>query len=185
MSRIGYARVSSYGQSLDVQLDKLSDCDRIFKEKQSGRTTDKREQLSLCLDYVRDGDTLVITRLDRLGRSVRDLCNILSGLEKKQVKLHVIDQQIDTSTPSGRLLLNLLGCISEFENDLRRDRQIDGISLARKNGVKFGRKKSLTEVQVQELRQKRSEGLLIKDLMTEYGLSKATVYRVLGETKTD
>jgi len=81
--------------------------------------------------------------------------------------------------------LNLLGCISEFENDLRRDRQIDGISLARKNGVKFGRKKSLTEVQVQELRQKRSEGLLIKDLMTEYGLSKATVYRVLGETKTD
>jgi DNA invertase Pin-like site-specific DNA recombinase len=180
MSTIGYARVSSYGQSLDVQLDKLTHCNRIFKEKQSARSTDKREQLSLCLDYVRDGDTLVVTKLDRLARSTRDLLNILNELEKKQVKLHVIDQQIDTSTASGRLLVTMLGSIAEFENDLRKDRQADGISLARRNGVKFGRKKALNETQVQELRQKRLEGILIKDLMTHYSLSKASVYRALG-----
>ena len=97
MARIGYARVSSYGQSLQVQQEKLNGCDRVFQEKQSGRTTDKREQLALCLDYVRDGDTLVITKLDRLARSTRDLLNILNSLEKKQVRLHVLDQQIDTS----------------------------------------------------------------------------------------
>ena len=180
MSSIGYARVSSYGQSLDVQLEKLNHCDRVFKEKQSGRSTDKREQLALCLDYVRDGDTLVVTKLDRLARSTRDLLNILNALEKKQVKLNVLDQQIDTSTPSGRLLVTLLGSIAEFENDLRRDRQMDGIAHARKSGVKFGRKKSLTDAQVVEMRQKRTEGLLIKDLMTHYGLSKASVYRALG-----
>ena len=185
MSSIGYARVSSYGQSLDVQLEKLNHCDRVFKEKQSGRSTDKREQLALCLDYVRDGDTLVVTKLDRLARSTRDLLNILNALEKKQVKLNVLDQQIDTSTPSGRLLVTLLGSIAEFENDLRRDRQMDGIAHARKSGVKFGRKKSLTDAQVVEMRQKRTEGLLIKDLMTHYGLSKASVYRALGATTTD
>ena len=181
MSSIGYARVSSYGQSLDVQLEKLNHCDRVFKEKQSGRSTDKREQLALCLDYVRDGDTLVVTKLDRLARSTRDLLNILNALERKQVKLNVLDQQIDTSTPSGRLLVTLLGSIAEFENDLRRDRQMDGIAHARKSGVKFGRKKSLTDAQVVEMRQKRNDGLLIKDLMTHYGLSKASVYRALSE----
>jgi DNA invertase Pin-like site-specific DNA recombinase len=180
MSSIGYARVSSYGQSLDVQLEKLKVCDRVFKEKQSARSTDKREQLALCLDYVRDGDTLVITKLDRLARSTRDLLNILNSLEKKQVKLTVLDQQIDTSTPSGRLLVTMLGSIAEFENDLRKDRQMDGIAHARNLGVKFGRKKSLSDEQVLEMRQKRSEGLKIKDLMTHYALSKASVYRALS-----
>lgn len=183
MALISYARVSSYGQSLDVQLEKLSHCDRVFKEKQSARTTDNREQLALCLDYVRDGDTLVVTKLDRLARSTRDLLNILNSLETKQVKLVVLDQQIDTSTPSGRLLVTMLGSIAEFENDLRKDRQADGIAHARKIGVKFGRKKALTEKQVQEMRQKRSEGLKIKELMSHYSLSKASVYRALGASE--
>ena len=94
----------------------------------------------------------------------------------------MIDQQIDTSTAAGRLLVTMLGSIAEFENDLRKDRQADGISLARKNGVKFGRKKALTETQVQELRQKRTDGFLIKDLMEQYSLSKASVYRALGDS---
>lgn len=127
----------------------------------------------------------MVTKLDRLARSTRDLLNILNSLEKKQVKLNVLDQQIDTSTPSGRLLVTLLGSIAEFENDLRRDRQMDGIAHARKSGVKFGRKKSLTDAQVVEMRQKRTEGLLIKDLMTHYSLSKASVYRALSVTATD
>ncbi len=179
MAKIGYARVSSYGQSLDVQLEKLSDCDRIFQEKQSARTTESRDQLALCLDYVRDGDFLCITKLDRLARSTRDLLNILSRLDQKQVKLHVIDQQIDTSTPAGMLLVTMLGAIAAFENDLRKERQADGIALAKRRGVQFGRKAVLSQEQVLELRQKRSEGMKIVELMHTYKVSKASVYRAL------
>lgn len=180
MARIGYARVSSYGQSLDVQLEKLSSCDRIFQEKQSARSTESRDQLALCLDYVRDGDFLCITKLDRLARSTRDLLNILNKLDQKQVKLHVIDQQIDTSTPAGMLLVTMLGAIAAFENDLRKERQADGIALAKRKGVQFGRKRALTDEQAQRLREMRSEGKKIVELMAEFSLSKATVYRALS-----
>jgi len=180
MSLIGYARVSSYGQSLDVQLEKLKDCDRIFREKQSGRTTDNREQLQLCLDYVRDGDTLVCTKLDRIARSVLDFHQIMKTLETKQVKFICLDQNIDTSTAEGRLLLTMLSAISQFENDLRLARQLDGIELAKRNGVRFGRSKSLTERQVRDVREKRSSGTKIIDLMAEYDCSKATIYRYLS-----
>lgn len=186
MARIGYARVSSYGQSLDVQLEKLSGCDRIFQEKQSARSTESRDQLALCLDYVRDGDFLCITKLDRLARSTRDLLNILNRLDQKQVKLHVIDQQIDTSTPAGMLLVTMLGAIAAFENDLRKERQADGIALAKRRGVQFGRKRALTDEQVQRLRAMRSEGKKIVELMAEFNLSKATVYRALSsQTMSD
>jgi DNA invertase Pin-like site-specific DNA recombinase len=93
----------------------------------------------------------------------------------------VIDQQIDTSTPAGMLLVTMLGAIAAFENDLRKERQADGIAMAKRNGVKFGRKKALTEEQINLIRIQRASGLLIKDLMTQYGLSKATIYRALGE----
>jgi len=162
MARIGYARVSSYGQSLEVQLEKLHDCDRIFQEKQSARTDD-REQLQLCLDYVRDGDQLVITKLDRLARSTRDLLNIMQRMEDKQVKLVVLDQQIDTSTPTGMLLFTMLGAIATFENDLRKDRQMQGIELAKRKGIKFGRKHALSQEQVHALRIKRQEGMKIQN----------------------
>jgi DNA invertase Pin-like site-specific DNA recombinase len=180
MAKIGYARVSSHGQSLDVQLDKLSLCDRIFQEKQSGRSIESRDQLALCLDYVRDGDTLVVSKLDRLARSTRDLLNILNKLEKKQVKLHVVDQQIDTSTPAGMLLVTMLGAIAAFENELRKERQADGIALARRKGIKFGRKRALTHEQVSRLRELRTGGRPIVDLMNEYRISKASVYRALS-----
>jgi DNA invertase Pin-like site-specific DNA recombinase len=181
MAHIGYARVSSYGQSLEVQLEKLSHCTRIFQEKQSART-DEREQLQLCLDYVRDGDSLVVTKLDRLARSTRDLLNIMNRLELKQVKLVVLDQQIDTSTATGMLLFTMLGAIATFENDLRKDRQMQGIALAKRKGIKFGRKQSLTQDQINELRTKRCQGTKIVDLMNEYKISKASVYRMLSET---
>jgi DNA invertase Pin-like site-specific DNA recombinase len=180
MSHIGYARVSSYGQSLEVQLEKLSHCNRIFQEKQSART-DEREQLQLCLDYVRDGDSLVVTKLDRLARSTRDLLNIMNRLEQKQVKLVVLDQQIDTSTATGMLLFTMLGAIATFENDLRKDRQMQGIALAKRKGIKFGRKHSLSQDQILELRTKRCQGSKIVDLMKEYKISKASVYRMLAE----
>ena len=176
MAIVGYARVSSFGQSLEVQLDKLSHCEKVFQEKKSGRT-DNRAELQNCLTYLRDGDTLVITKLDRLGRSIRDLLNIINQLEKNNVSFQVLDQQIDTSTPSGKLLLHMLGAIAEFENDLRASRQSEGIQKALSNGVQFGRKSKLTDDEVLVMRGKRDAGTKIKDLMAEYGLSKASIYR--------
>jgi len=179
MAIVGYARVSSTGQSLEVQFEKLSHCEKIFHEKQSGRTDDRKE-LKRCLEYLREGDTLVITKLDRLGRSIRDLLNIVDGLDKKGVSFVVLDQQIDTSTPSGKLLLHMLGAIAEFENDLRASRQADGIKKAMENGVVFGPKNKLSPEQLEQLRTKRAAGVLIKDLMKEFNLSKASIYRLLG-----
>jgi DNA invertase Pin-like site-specific DNA recombinase len=178
MAIIGYARVSSTGQSLDVQLQKLVACEKVYQEKKSGRT-DKREQLQLALDYVRDGDVLVITKLDRLGRSTRDLLNIINTLDRKGVQLKVLDQNIDTGTAAGKLMFTMLGAIAEFENDLRRERQADGIAFAKSKGVQLGRKKKTTDLQVDEIRSLRVDGVLIKDLMSQFGISKATVYRIL------
>ena len=181
MALIGYARVSSVGQSLDVQLDKLSHCEKIFEEKKSG-ASGKRPRLEACLEYVRAGDSLVITRLDRLARSTLHLCQIADELQRKGVHLQVIDQNIDTSDATGRLLFNMLGAIAQFETEIRAERQMDGIQKAKARGVQFGAQRKLTDEQVAELRQRRENGELIRDLMKAYGVSKATVYRYLGGT---
>ncbi len=178
MSLIGYARVSSLGQSLDVQLDKLEHCDKIFQEKKSG-TSNKRSRLKACLEYVREGDVLVITRLDRLARSTLHLCQIAETLDKKGVNLQVLDQSINTTDATGRLLFNMLGAIGQFETEIRSERQMEGIQKAKQRGVSFGRKKQLSEQDVEKLKEKRGQGVLVKDLMKEYGLSKATIYRYL------
>lgn len=177
---VGYARVSSVGQSLDVQLEKLNDCDRIFEEKVSG-TSGNRPRLKECLEFVREGDTLVVTRLDRLARSTLHLCTIADELEHKGVQLRVLDQNIDTSDATGRLLFNMLGAIAQFETEIRAERQMDGIRKAQAQGVKFGRKAKLTPVQIEELKQRRTEGVTIQTLMRDYGISKTTTYRYLGE----
>ena len=111
MSKIGYARVSSTGQSLDVQLDKLKQCDKLFSEKKSATSTNGRTALKDCLNYLREGDQLIITRLDRLARSVLDLTQITHDLQQRNIDLVVIDQSIDTSTPTGKLMFTLLGAI--------------------------------------------------------------------------
>ena len=175
---VGYARVSSVGQTLDVQLSKLKHCFKIFQEKKSG-TNSARPILQACLDYVREGDTLVVTRLDRLARSTLHLCQIGALLEKKKVNLNVLDQNIDTSDATGRLLFNMLGAIGQFETEIRSERQMDGIKKAKEKGVSFGRQPKLTAGQIQELKSKRQLGALIKTLMQEYSLSKASVYRYL------
>ena len=108
MAVVGYARVSSVGQSLDVQLDKLKHCDKIFQEKRSGSSS-KRLRLKACLEYIREGDTLVVTRLDRLARSTLHLCQLAKQLDRKQVNLQVLDQNIHTGDATGRLLFNMLG----------------------------------------------------------------------------
>jgi len=186
MAKIGYARVSSTGQSLDVQIDKLTKhgCTEadgaIFQEKKSGSKADTRKELQACLKYLRKGDSLVITKLDRLARSTYDLTNITNDLEVRGIDLMVLDQSIDTSTPTGKLLFTMLGAIAEFENAIRKERQTDGIAKAKELGIKFGAKAKLTPEQVEEMKSKRVGGIKIKDLMCEYGLSKASVYRLLG-----
>ncbi|MBT4921551.1 MAG: recombinase family protein [Rickettsiales bacterium] len=179
MSKVGYARVSSVGQSLDIQLDKLSHCNKIFQEKKSG-TSDNRPRLKDCLEYVREDDTIVVTRLDRLARSTLHLCQIAEELKRKKVAIQVIDQNIDTNDATGRLLFNMLGAISQFETEIRAERQMDGIKKALANGVSFGKKKKLNKEQIVELKQKREQGIKIKDLMTKYALSKASIYRYLN-----
>ncbi len=164
MAIVGYARVSSVGQTLAVQLDKLKHCDKVFQEKKSG-SSNKRPQLAVCLEYVRKGDTLVVTRLDRLARSTLHLCQIADELERKQVDLRVIDQNINTANATGRLLFNMLAAIAQFETELRAERQMDGIIKAKERGVKFGKKKKLNPQQVIELQNKRKQGVLIKVLM--------------------
>lgn len=182
MAQIGYARVSSVGQSLEVQLDKLDHCDKVFQEKKSG-TSDQRPRLQACLEYVREGDTLVFTRLDRLARSTLHLCQIADQLQHKQVHLQVLDQNLNTEDATGRLLFHMLSAISQFETELRAERQMEGIAKAKERGVRFGARKRLTAQQVAELQRKREEGRLIKDLMEDYGIAKATVYRYLSEDR--
>lgn len=182
MAVVGYARVSSVGQSLEVQLEKLTACDKIFQEKRSG-TFNQRSRLQACLEYVREGDTLVVTRLDRLARSTLHLCQLAEQLARKQVNLQVLDQNIHTGDATGRLLFNMLGAIAQFETEIRAERQRDGIQNAKARGVRLGRKKDLTEQECLALRQQRAQGALIKTLMKDYKLSKASVYRYLDGVK--
>jgi DNA invertase Pin-like site-specific DNA recombinase len=171
--KVGYARVSSRGQSLAVQVDRLraAGCEKIYEETRSG-TDDTRPVLGVCLDYVREGETLVVTRLDRLARSTLHLCRIAERLSEKGVELQILEQQIDTSTSAGRLLFTMLGAIAQFETELRAERQMEGILKAKQRGIRFGREKRLSQVETIRLRQQRAAGRLIKELMAEYGLSK-------------
>lgn len=178
---IGYARVSTIGQSLEVQLDKLKNCDKVFQEKRSGKQTDNRPELLKALDYVREGDSLVISRLDRMARSVLDLAKIAEQLKEKGVALKVLDQSIDTSTSEGKLMFHMLGAFAEFENDIRRERQQDGIVKAQAKGVRFGRKPVLSEEQQATIRRLRAdEGFTIAQLMERFQIGRTTVYRALG-----
>lgn len=181
---VGYARVSSSGQSLEIQLEKLKDCDKLYQEKASGLDS-KRTQLKACLEYVREGDTLVVSRLDRLARSTLHLCQIANELDRKGVNLKVIDQNIDTGDATGRLLFNMLGAIAQFETEIREERQMDGINKAKKAGIRFGRRNALSQQQVIELKAKRQSHVLIKDLMKEYGISEASVYRYLSGNRSE
>ena len=126
----------------------------------------------------------MVTRLDRLARSTFHLCQIAAELERKQVGLHVLDQNIDTGDATGRLLFNKLGAIAQFETEIRAERQMDGIQKAKERGVRFGRRKTLTRDQTAELQHRREQGVLVKTLMEDYGLSKASVYHYLGDMHT-
>lgn len=180
MPYIGYARVSSSGQSLDVQRDQLrqAGCERIFEEKRSGTKTDGREQLALALDFVREGDVFVVTRLDRLARSISDLRQIVDRLTAKKVEFKALQQGgIDTTSSNGRLMLNLLASFAEFESDLRRERQMEGIARAKSEGRYRGRKPSVPTALVQQL---HSEGVGPSEIARRLKVGRASVYRAIG-----
>lgn len=181
MSLIGYARVSSSGQSLDVQREQLvqAGCTKVFEEKQSGTSQEGREQLANCLDYLREGDTLLVTRLDRLARSMLDLRQIIDRLTAKGVAFKALQQgAVDTSSSNGRLMLNLLGAFAEFETDLRRERQKEGIDRAKAAGVYKGRKPSVPKDAVQQL---HSEGIGPAEIARRLKIGRASVYRALAD----
>ena len=179
MAVVGYARVSSDGQSLDVQNDQLlaAGCERVFAEKRSGTTTEGRDQLADALGWVRDGDVLVVCRLDRLARSIVDLRKIVDFLTAKGVGFRCLQQgAIDTTKSEGRLLLNILASFAEFETDIRRERQADGIAKAKAAGVYRGRPSSIDSGQVAKL---KAEGCGATEIAKRLGIGRASVYRLL------
>lgn len=181
--KIGYARVSSTGQDYQTQLEKLqaTGCEKIFHEKQSGKSADDRAQLQAALEFAREGDVFVITKLDRLARSMNDLTSITSELQKKGVGFVVTDQQIDTTTPTGKLLFNILGSLAEFERDLINARCEEGRKAAKSKGVQFGRKPKMTDEQLEALKSDVKEGALsMQAIADKYGIARNSVYRLAG-----
>lgn len=181
MATVGYARVSSIGQSLDVQTEQLiaAGCDEIFAEKKSGTSTAGREQLDLALRFVRKGDVLVVTRLDRLARSLSDLSRIVEDLGRRQVGFRCLQQgSVDTTKPEGRLMLGMLACFAEFETAIRKERQREGIEKAKEAGRYRGRPKTVDARQVQLL---LSTGMGPTEVAKRMGVGRASVYRVSKE----
>ena len=176
--KYGYARVSSSGQDLTIQVEALTKagCETIRQEKVSGTSVQGRDELNTLLDFLRDGDELVVTRVDRLARSIRDLQNIVYDLDKKGVVLSATEQPIQTNTSAGKCFLDMLGVFSEFETNLRKERQMEGIAKAKERGVYKGRKPSVDVEQVKALKE---SGLGASAIAKEMGIGRASVYRAL------
>lgn len=178
--KYGYARVSTTDQDLSTQVAalKAAGCDIIRAEKQSGATMVKRAELATLLDFLRAGDTLVVTRIDRLARSVGDLQTIMRRLREKGAHLQATEQPIDTSTAAGKAFLDMLGVFAEFETNLRRERQMEGIAKAKDAGVYQGRKASIDAERVRAL---HGEGKGATEIARELKIGRASVYRLLAE----
>jgi DNA invertase Pin-like site-specific DNA recombinase len=178
--RYGYARVSSEDQDLSIQEHALRNagCEIIRREKRSGTSREGRMELQTLLDFLRPGDELVITRIDRLARSIGDLQDIVRALRAKGVALKATEQPIDTSTAAGKCFLDMLGVFAEFETNLRRERQLEGIAKAKAAGVYKGRKPTIDPAEIAKL---KAEGLGASEIAKRLKIGRASVYRVLGE----
>ncbi|MBB4798611.1 DNA invertase Pin-like site-specific DNA recombinase [Brevundimonas bullata] len=179
MAVVGYARVSSMGQSLEVQEEalKAAGCEKVFAEKRTGTTQEGREELRRALEYVREGDTFVVSRIDRLARSVSDLGEIVAVLTAKGVSFRALQQgEFDTSAATGRFFLQLLGAFAEFETCLRRERQMEGIEKAKAEGRYKGRPKSVDTATIRRL---HAEGEKPAHIAKRLGVARSTVYEAL------
>ena len=176
----GYARVSATHQDLTIQIETLKKfgCEVIRSEKISGTTTEGRNELQTLLEFIREGDVLVVTRIDRLARSIADLQTIAKTLKDKGASLKCTEQPFDTSDIYGELTMNLLGVFAQFETSLRRERQMEGIAKAKTAGVYKGRKPSLN---IQEIQKLKSEGLGATEISRRLNIGRASVYRVLND----
>ena len=176
---IGYARVSSVGQSLDLQIEALTaaGCEKIYAEKRSGRTAKDRPELARALDQLRPHDQLIVTRLDRLARSVGDLHAIVEQISAAGAGFRCLQQGgADTTSSTGKLMLAILGAVAEFENDIRRERQRDGIEKAKERGVYCGRPAS---IDVQRISHLSELGVGATAIARQLNISRASVYRLL------
>lgn len=180
---IGYARTSTLDQAagLEAQLRDLSasGCTKIFKEQVSSVDT-KRPEMERALDYVREGDTLVVTKLDRLARSMANLVDITSKLKAKGVELRVLALNLDTGTATGKLMLNLLGSVAEFERELMLERQREGIAKAKAEGKYKGRAPT-ARAKAEEVKRMKAEGKTADAIVAELGVSRSSVFRILRE----
>lgn len=179
MAVVGYARVSSLGQSLEVQEAALREagCQKIFAEKRTGTTQEGREELRRALEYVRENDTFVVTRIDRLARSVGDLSEIVATLAGKGVSFRALQQgEFDTTAATGRLFLTMLGAFAEFETNLRRERQMEGIAKAKAEGRYRGRPVTVNKGAIRSL---STEGVKPTDIARRLGVARSTVYEAL------
>jgi DNA invertase Pin-like site-specific DNA recombinase len=179
MTIIGYARVSTTDHDLSIQEAALRavGCDVIRAEKQSGTSTQGRAELRTVLDFIGKGDVLLVTRVDRLARSIGDLQDIVRALKAKGAILKATEQPIDTGTAAGKCFLDMLGVFAEFETNLRRERQLEGIAKAKAEGVYKGRKPSIDQAQVGKL---KAEGLGATEIAKRLKIGRASVYRVLA-----
>ena len=180
--KIGYCRVSSTGQELASQIELLekANCDKIFTEKMSGRQMENRVVLQEAIDFVRDGDEFVVTRLDRCSRSVKDLHIILSQLEDKGVSFRATEQDLDTSTPQGRLIIGILSTINAFTIDITKELQMDGIRSAQKRGVKFGAQAKFNEEKTIQAIELQKQGLTNQQIADDFEIGKSTLLRYIS-----
>ena len=178
--KYGYARCSTQSQDLEIQRNALlaAGCEVVREEKVSGTSLKGSSELNTLLEFLRKGDELVVTRIDRLARSMRDLQNIVYELTEKGVHLSATEQSVNTSTPEGKCFLDMLGVFAEFETRLRHERQMEGIKKAKEKGVYKGRKQTLDVAKIKEL---ASEGLMKTEIAKRLGIGRASVYRALND----
>lgn len=178
MTTIGYARVSTTDQNLEIQIAalKAAGCDVIRSEKRSGSSTKGRTELETVLDFLRKGDVLMVTRIDRLARSIGDLQDIARAIKAKGASLKATEQPIDTTSAAGKAFMDMLGVFAEFETNLRRERQAEGIAKAKAAGVYKGRPSTIDANKVRELKQK---GLGASEIAKALKIGRASVYRAL------
>lgn len=181
--KYGYARVSTDDQDLTLQREKLlaAGCDVVREEKRSGTKLAGRDELKTLMEFMREGDTLVITRLDRLARSLEDLSHLARQLQAKGVSLMATEQPVDTSNAAGKAFFQMLGVFAEFETNLRRERQMEGIAKAKAEGVYRGRKPSIDVAEVKRLRDQ--EGLGATEIARKLSIARTSVYRVLQDVE--
>lgn len=180
--KIGYARVSTFDQNLDLQRDALekAGCEKIFTETASG-AKDDRVGLAACIEFARAGDSIVVWKLDRLGRSLKHLIEIVNQLNARSIGFASLQESVDTATPGGKLVFHIFGALAEFERELIRERTTAGLAAARSRGRQGGRPAKLTAKQVKLARQLFADrSLSIKEICQTLSVSRTTLYRLVG-----